>query len=138
MALDLAKTLQISAAGLRAQSDRMRVIAENIANAASLPLKPGDEPYRRKTITFDNALDRALGVNLVEVKEIGVDGTEFGQKYDPGHPGADEKGFVLTPNVKPLIEMTDMREAQRSYEANLSVITVAKDMLRRTVDLLGS
>ncbi len=136
MALDLGKMLQISAAGLTVQTARMRVIAENIANASSLAQTPGGEPYQRKTITFKNTLDRALGLNLVEVSHIGVDKSEFGQKYDPGHPGANETGYVLTPNVQSIVEMTDMREAQRSYEANLSVITVAKDMLRRTVELL--
>lgn len=136
MALDLTKTLQISAAGLRVQSERMRVIAENLANAATVATEPGGEPYRRKTITFRNALDRELGTNLVTVDKIGLDKTEFGKKYDPGHPGADDRGFLLTSNVESLIEATDMREAQRTYEANLSVIQVAKDMMRRTVELL--
>lgn len=133
---DLSKTMQTSAAGLHVQSERMRVIAENLANANSAAQSPGAEPYRRKTITFRNELDRALNVPVVKVDNIGFDMSTFGRKYDPGHPGADEFGYVLTPNVNSLIEMTDMREAQRSYEANLSVITVAKDMLRRTVDLL--
>jgi flagellar basal-body rod protein FlgC len=100
--------------------------------------KPGGEPYRRKTISFKNVLDRALGIKTVEVGKIGVDKSAFEKRYDPGHPLADKDGHVLLPNVKPLVEMMDIREAQRSYEANLGAIEAAKNMLMRAVDLLRS
>ena len=117
----------------RAHANRRR----NLANAGSSANTPDDEPYRRRLITFSNELDRELGVRLVSVDRVTFDKSEFGRKYDPGHPGANDQGYVLTPNVNSLIEMTDMREAQRSYEANLSIIGVAKDMLKRTIDILN-
>jgi len=135
--MDLTKILHTSAAGMHAQGERMRIVAENLANAGSAANTPDAEPYRRKLITFSNELDRELGVQLVEVAKVTFDKSEFGRKYDPGHPGANESGYVLTPNVNSLIEMTDMREAQRGYEANLSIISVAKDMLKRTIDILN-
>ena len=133
---DLISSLKISAAGMKVQGTRLRVISENLANADSLPTGPGKSPYRRKNIQFQNVLDRELGLNLVKVKKIGVDKTEFNRRFDPGHPAADEKGYVQTPNVKTLIEVMDMREAQRSYEANLTAIRTARSMMRRTIDLL--
>jgi flagellar basal-body rod protein FlgC len=135
--MDLTNILATSAAGLHMQGERMRIVAENLANAGSSANSPDDEPYRRKLITFSNELDRQLGIRLVDVARVTFDQSEFGRKYDPGHPGANEQGYVLTPNVNALIEMTDMREAQRGYEANLSVISVAKDMLKRTIDILN-
>jgi flagellar basal-body rod protein FlgC len=135
--MDLTSILVTSAAGLHVQGERMRIVAENLANAGSSANSPDDEPYRRKLITFSNELDRQLGIRLVDVARVTFDQSEFGSKYDPGHPGANEQGYVLTPNVNALIEMTDMREAQRGYEANLSVISVAKDMLKRTIDILN-
>ncbi|MCF4166566.1 flagellar basal body rod protein FlgC [Zavarzinia compransoris] len=135
---DLNRTLLISASGMRAQSVRMRVIAENLANADTVGLKPGDEPYRRKVVTFANELDRATGAETVDVKEIGKDPTAFGRRYDPGHPAADAGGYVQTPNVNMLVEVSDMRQAQRTYEANLNVIDSARTMLMRTIDLLRS
>ena len=135
--MDLTKILHTSAAGMHVQGERMRIVAENLANAGSAANTPDAEPYRRKLITFSNELDRELGVQLVEVASVTFDKSEFGRKYDPGHPGANESGHVLTPNVNSLIEMTDMREAQRGYEANLSIISVAKDMLKRTIDILN-
>jgi flagellar basal-body rod protein FlgC len=134
--MDLFKTLRISASGLKAEGERMRVVAENIANADTISDKPGGDPYRRKLITFKNALDRVLGTNLVKTNGIVTDKTDFQRKYDPGNPAADDKGFVLTSNVKPLIEMMDLREAQRSYEANLSVVDASRTMLLRTIDVL--
>jgi flagellar basal-body rod protein FlgC len=134
--MDLMDSLAISAAGMRVQGERLRVISENIANADSVSEAPGGDPYRRKTVTFQNALDRALGVDLVKVKKVGLDPSEFTKKYDPGNPAADSTGYVKLPNVNALIEMNDMREAQRSYEANLKVIEVARSMLTRTIDLL--
>jgi flagellar basal-body rod protein FlgC len=133
---DLVKTIKISAAGMQAQGTRLRVIAENIANADSLGKAPGDKPYQRKIVTFKNELDRAMDTNKVKVDKILNDRTEFTKKFDPQHPAADEDGYVLLPNVSSLVEMMDMREAQRSYEANLKIIEVSKTMLTRTIDLL--
>ena len=133
---DLISSLKISAAGMKVQGTRLRVISENLANADSLPTGPGKSPYRRKNIQFQNVLNRELGLNLVKVKKIGVDKSEFNRRFDPGHPAADDKGYVQTPNVKTLIEVMDMREAQRSYEANLTAIRTARSMMRRTIDLL--
>lgn len=134
--MDLMESLMISAAGMRAQGQRLRVVAENLANADSVAQVPGGDPYRRKTISFKNALDRELGMETVQVSKVGVDPSDFRMKYDPGNPAADEKGYVKLPNVNSLIEMSDMREAQRSYEANLRAIEVARTMLQRTIDLI--
>ncbi len=136
--IDMFKTLQIAAAGMKVQSSRLRVIGENIANASSTATTPGGEPYRRKMISFENALDRILGINTVRVANYSYDKAEFGKRYDPTHPSAGEDGFVLLPNVNALIEMADMREALRSYEANLSVVEASKSMLQKTIDLLSS
>lgn len=134
--MDLMESLMISAAGMKVQGDRLRVVAENLANADSVSEVPGGDPYRRKVITFKNALDKELGLETVQVAKIGVDQSDFRMKYDPGNPSADAKGYVKLPNVNSLIEMTDMREAQRSYEANLRAIEVARNMLQRTIDLI--
>ena len=133
---DVTATLRISAAGMRAQGTRLRVIAQNLANADSLPASPGDVPYRRQVVSFRNVLDRATGAELVRAQEAGEDPTPFPRHYDPGHPGADDTGYVLEPNVNALIEVTDMREAQRSYEANLNVIRATRAMLQDTIDVL--
>ena len=134
MALD--KVLNISASGMSVQAARLRIVAENIANANSLAETKGGDPYRRKMITFKAVFDEALNANVVRVNRIMTDKTPFGRKHDPTHPAADKDGFVKTPNVKSLIEMTDLREAQRSYEANLGVVEVAKRMIQRTIDIL--
>jgi flagellar basal-body rod protein FlgC len=134
--MDLMESLMISAAGMRAQGQRLRVVAENLANADSVSEVPGGDPYRRKTISFKNQLDRELGLETVQVQKVGEDPSDFRLKYDPGNPAADAKGYVKLPNVNSLIEMTDMREAQRSYEANLRAIEVARNMLQRTIDLI--
>lgn len=134
--MDFMKTLAIAASGLRAQAGRMRVISENIANADSTPSRAGANPYRRKIPTFHSELDRALGARLVELGKVQTDKSEFRLKYEPGHPAADSNGNVKYPNVNPLLEMTDMREAQRSYEANINVITATRRMLQRTIDIL--
>jgi len=134
--MDLTKSLNISAAGMRAQGTRLRVISENIANADSTAQTPGGEPYRRKVTTFDNSLDRALGLETVRVDSIVADRSAFSRRYEPGHPAADEEGYVLTPNVNTLMEMADLREAQRSYEANLKVIESSRAMLQKTIDIL--
>ncbi len=133
---DIIKTMRISGAGMRVQGQRLRVIAQNIANANSLPQEPGKDPYQRKVVTFKNELDRAIGLKTVRLDKVLPDRSSFGKRYEPNHPAADADGYVLTPNVNPLIEMTDMREAQRSYEANLSVIKSSKAMLNQTIDLL--
>lgn len=134
--MDLSKTLKISAAGMQAQNARMRTIAENLANADSLADTPGADPYRRKMLTFKTVLDRASGVAIVQPDKVIKDRSEFQKRFDPSHPGADADGYVMAPNVNTLIEAMDMRQAQRSYEANLSVIEIAKSMLLRTIDIL--
>ena len=134
--MDLVKTFQISAAGLRAQSTRLRVIAENLANAGTTPQAPGGTPYRRKVVTFANVLDRDLGIRKVEVAGVRTDSSPFGKRYDPGHPAADGDGYVQLPNVNGLVEMTDMRDALRSYEANLSVIEASRSIVQQTIALL--
>ncbi len=134
--MDLSKTLHIAASGMKAQGTRLRVLSENIANAESLAQQPGGEPYRRKLVTFENMMNDELGVNQVRIKDVEADRSPFGREYKPGHPAADGEGYVLTPNVNSLIEMSDMREAQRSYEANLKVIESSRTMLSRTIDLL--
>lgn len=134
--MEFEKTMAITASALRAQGQRMRVIAENLANANSVPSNPNQEPYRRKVVSFGNMLDRELGVKKVRVTDVLPDKSEFGKRFDPAHPGADADGYVRVPNVNTLIEVMDMKEAQRTYEANLQVIEAAKRMQKRTVDLL--
>jgi len=134
--VDFIKTLTIAASGLRAQAGRMRIISENIANADSTPQSRGADPYRRKIPTFRSELDRTIDTQLVELGKVQTDSSAFRLKYEPGHPAADATGNVKYPNVNPLIEMTDMREAQRSYEANINVITATRRMIQRTIDIL--
>ena len=134
--MDLNKAMMISASGMRAQSRRLRIISENLANTNSTSRTPGGEPYRRKVMTFRTELDRNLGVKLVKPGKISRDQTEFTLKYDPAHPAANADGYVMLPNVNGLIEMMDMREAQRSYEANLKVIEAARGMLKLTIEAL--
>lgn len=134
--MELFDSMFISASGMRAQGERLRVIAENLANVDSVGETAGADPYRRKVITFKNQLDRAMGVDTVRVSKVGTDPSDFRKKYDPGNPAADKDGYVSLPNVNALIEMTDMREAQRSYEANLKVIEASRSMLTRTIDVL--
>ncbi|AMW33825.1 flagellar basal body rod protein FlgC [Haematospirillum jordaniae] len=133
---DLSKATSIASFGAKAQAKRLRVISENLANADSLAKTPGGEPYRRKILQFRNQLDPSLEVDTVRADRTDRDMTDFGRKYDPGHPGADEQGYVMTPNVNPLIEVMDLREAQRSYEANLNTISISRDLLGKTLDLL--
>lgn len=134
--MDLVKSMRISASGMQAQDARLRAIAENLANSDSLGQTPGADPYRRKIVSFKNVLDRTMGAELVKVANVARDQREFGKRHDPAHPAADPDGYVQVPNVNPLIELADMREAQRSYEANLNMIEVTKGMLHRTIDLL--
>ncbi|HSZ74394.1 MAG TPA: flagellar basal body rod protein FlgC [Rhizomicrobium sp.] len=134
--MDLATSMAIAASGLRAQSTRMRVIAENIANANSTsPVVSGD-PYRRKIPTMTSQFDQELGATLVQAGQTMPDQSDFRLQFDPGNPAADKQGYVKLPNVNPLVEIMDMREAQRSYEANLTIMDASKSMLSRTVDLL--
>lgn len=134
--MDLMKAIEVSASGMKAQGLRMRVIAENIANSNSISSGEGDDPYRRKIVSFTNELDRQLGVEKVAVKGVETDQSDFGQKFDPGHPAADENGYVRTTNVNTLIETADMQEANRTYEANVSAIEASKSLIMRTIDLL--
>jgi flagellar basal-body rod protein FlgC len=129
-------SLRIAASGLEAQSTRLRVVAENMANAQSTAATAGGDPYTRKLVTFDGEMDRASGAELVRVQKIGLDRTPFTAEYDPGSPAADAKGFVKLPNVNLIIEMADMREANRSYSANLQVVKQARDLFTMTIDLL--
>ncbi|OHC75067.1 MAG: flagellar basal body rod protein FlgC [Rhodospirillales bacterium RIFCSPLOWO2_12_FULL_58_28] len=133
---DLMKTMRISSSAMKAQGTRLRVISENVANADSMAKGPGQLPYQRKTVTFKNVLDRNVGLNVVKVNNIGTDKSEFEKRFDPNHPAADVDGYVQIPNVNPLIEMMDMREAQRSYDANLNVVKASKQILKDTIDLL--
>ena len=132
----LVASLKVAASGLEAQSTRIRIVSENLANARSTGDTPGADPFRRKTVTFAAELDRATNAALVEVERLGVDESDFSTEYDPGNPAADEKGFVKMPNVNVLIEMADMREANRSYEANLQSIKQSRDLISATIDLL--
>jgi flagellar basal-body rod protein FlgC len=136
--VDFLKTMTIAASGLRAQAGRMRIISENIANADSTPQSPGADPYRRKVPTFRSELDRTLDTQLVQLGKVQTDTSAFRVKYEPGHPAADASGNVKYPNVNPLVEMTDMRDAQRSYEANINVISATRRMIQRTLDILKS
>lgn len=134
----LQASIKIAASGLQAQSNRLRVVSENIANAESTGSTPGADPYSRKTISFDAEMDRASGVRLVSVKRVGVDTTPFRVERNPSHPAADANGDVKLPNVNVLTEMADMRETNRSYQANLQVVKQSRDMVSMTIDLLRS
>jgi flagellar basal-body rod protein FlgC len=134
--MDLDRALTVSAAGMTAQSTRLRVVAENLANQDSTGTTPGADPYRRKTVTFERHLDRASNVETVRPGRVGTAAGEFPEHYEPSHPAADERGYVRTPNVDSLIEVMDMREAQRSYSANLAVMETTRSMLQRAIDAL--
>lgn len=134
--MDLSKAMMISAAGMKVQGTRMRIIAENLANSSSVASAPGVDPYRRKTVTFINVLDSETGINRVKVNRVTFDQSEFGLRYEPDHPAADANGYLKTPNVNSLIEAMDMKQSQRSYEANLNAIEASKKMMMRTLDLL--
>ena len=134
--MDFSKSMSVAASGLRAQTERMKIIAENIANANSTATVKGGDPYRRKIVTFRSEMDRALDANVVSLGRVRTDPSSFRMKLEPGNPAADANGYVRYPNVNPLIEMTDMRDAQRSYEANLNVITATRRMIQRTLSIL--
>ena len=134
--MDFSKSMSVAASGMRAQTERMKIIAENIANANSTSPTPGGDPYRRQIPTVTSSFDRELGVNMVQSGKAIPDKTDFRTQYDPGNPMADKQGYIKLPNVDSLIEIMDMKEAQRSYEADLTVMDTTKQMLSRAVDLL--
>jgi flagellar basal-body rod protein FlgC len=134
--MDFLKSIAIAASGLRAQAGRMRIISENIANSDSTAPSPGAEPYRRKIPTFQSEMDRTVDAQLVTLGRVKTDPSDFRVKHEPGHPAADENGNVKYPNVNSLVEMMDLREAQRSYEANINVIGASRRMIQRTLDIL--
>lgn len=134
--MELMKSIMIAASGLKAQSARLRIISENLANASSTAQTPGGDPYRRKMVTFDNEFNRQLEAHTVRPGRVRFDRTEFGRRHEPGHPAADTSGYVKTSNVNTLVEMMDMRQAQRSYEANLNVVRSARSMAMRTLEIL--
>jgi flagellar basal-body rod protein FlgC len=136
--MDFLKSIQVAVSGLKAQSGRMRVISENIANADSVPQTPGAEPYRRKVPTFERRFDRELEAETVRMGKIARDQGAFNTRFEPGHPAADRQGYVRMPNVNSTIESMDLREAQRSYEANINVVTSTRRMIQRTLDMLRS
>jgi flagellar basal-body rod protein FlgC len=135
--MDLLDSMAEAAKGMKAQGVRMRVISENLANAETTSTEKGGNPYQRKVVTFKETLDKTDNQKEVEVDKVMSDNSDFIMKYDPSHPAADANGYVKMPNVNPLIEMMDMREAQRSYEANLGVIDIAKGMLSETLDQIS-
>ena len=136
MTTNILEAAAFSAAGMRAQGDRIRVIAENVSNAQSMGTTPGADPYRRKIISFKEQMDNDSGLRLVRTGKISTDQSEFTLKYMPGHPAADASGYVKTPNVNMALEMADMREAQRSYEANLGMLEMSRNIVNKLVDLL--
>lgn len=133
---DFTRSMAIATSGLRAQAGRMRVISENVANAESVAATAGADPYRRKVPTFSSTLDRTLDAQIVKLGQVRKDNSAFRIKHEPGNPAADASGNVKYPNVNSLVEMTDMRDAQRSYEANLNIISATRRMIQRTLDIL--
>jgi flagellar basal-body rod protein FlgC len=138
MTMDLQKSMAISASGMKAQGTRLKVVSENLANADTVIGADGFDPYRRKVITFKNSLDRASNASVVKANPLAYDTSDFRIEYNPTHPKADPDGYVKMPNVNSLIEVMDMREAQRSYEANVTMIEGSRSMIQRTIDLLRS
>jgi flagellar basal-body rod protein FlgC len=134
--MDIDKAMTISARGMAAQTVRLRVVAENLANADTTGSSPGADAYRRKTISFETRMDTALGAETVRVKQIGRDASDLPLRYDPSNPAANADGYVKTPNVSSFVEMMDMREAERSYSANLAVMQASRSMLTRTIEML--
>jgi flagellar basal-body rod protein FlgC len=134
--MDLMASMKIAAAGLRAQGGRMRIIAENLANSSSTAAAPDEDPYRRRIPTFKQEFDRELGITTIKPGKIRLDQSDFGKRFEPGHPAADAQGYIKLPNVNALVESMDMREAQRSYQANLNIIGATRRMLARTLEIL--
>lgn len=134
--MDLIKALSVSAGGMDAQTTRLRVIAENLANQDTTGSTPGADAYRRKTVSFESRLDSSLGTDTVRVKQIGHDNSDLPQRYDPANPAANAQGYIKVPNVNSFVEIMDMREAERSYSANLAVMQATRGMLSRTIEIL--
>lgn len=133
---NLSISADIAFSGMKAQSERLRIISENMANAESVGIRPGEDPYRRQVVTFQNYVDEETGAEMVKVDKIVKDQSQFVKKYEPNHPAADAQGYVTMPNVNPLIEMMDMKEAQRAYEANLTMVQTARGMNSKVLDIL--
>ena len=133
---NLSVSADIAVSGMKAQAERLRIISENMANADYVSVTPGEDPYRRQVVSFKNYIDRETGVQMVKVDKVVADKSPFEKKYAPNHPGADAEGYILLPNVNPLVEMMDMKEAQRSYEANLNVMRTARSMNSQVLDIL--
>ncbi len=133
---DLTKALGISSTGMQAQTVRLRVIAENLANQDTTGSSPGADPYRRKTVSFQTKMDAALGTDTVRVRQIGRDKADFNIRFDPANPAANPEGYVKLPNVNSFVEIMDMRDAERSYSANLAVMQATRGMLTRTIEML--
>ncbi len=133
---DLSVTSDIAVSGMKAQSERLRIISENMANAESVGIRPGEDPYRRQVVTFKNYVDKQTGAEMVKVDKVVEDQSPFVKKYAPNHPAADAQGYVSMPNVNTLVEMMDMKEAQRAYEANLTMVQTARDMNSKVLDIL--
>ena len=136
MAGNLSVSADIAVSGMKAQSERLRIISENMANADSIGIRPGEDPYRRQGVTFKDYIEKKTGAKMVKVDKVVPDESQFPLKYDPNHPAANAEGYVAMPNVNPLIEMMDLKEAQRSYDANLSMMQTARDMNSKVLDLL--
>lgn len=136
MAGNLSVSADIAVSGMKAQSERLRIISENMANADSIGIRPGEDPYRRQVVTFKDYIDKETGAKMVKVDKVVPDESQFPLKYDPNHPAANAEGYVAMPNVNPLIEMMDLKEAQRSYDANLNMMQTARDMNSKVLDLL--
>ena len=136
MAGNLSVSADIAVSGMKAQSERLRIISENMANADSIGIRPGEDPYRRQVVTFKDYIDKETGAKMVKVDKVVPDESQFPLKYDPNHPAANAEGYVAMPNVNPLIEMMDLKEAQRSYDANLRMMQTARDMNSKVLDLL--
>ncbi|MBS7805766.1 flagellar basal body rod protein FlgC [Rhizobiales bacterium TNE-4] len=134
--MELNRSIQTALSSLKLNDARMRIAAENIANASSTAQTPNGEPYRRKFVVMESRQDQETGASLVRVGRVMRDRGQFSTRHEPGHPAADANGYVKYPNVDTLVEQVDVREAQRAYEASLYVITSARALLARTIGLL--
>lgn len=137
LADDLKKASTIAAHGTRFQAERLKIAAENMANEDSTGVTPGADAYKRKIIFAENKYNKKLGTNVIRTKKVDIDNSEFIMKYDPHHPAANEDGYVKYPNIRREIERADAAEAQRSYEANLSIMEVSASLMQKTVEAIG-
>ena len=136
MSGNLSISADIAVSGMKAQAERLRIISENMANADSIGIRPGEDPYRRQVVMFKDYVDQETGAKMVKFSRVAKDESPFEKKYEPNHPAADAQGYVSLPNVNPLIEMMDMKEAQRTYDANLAVMQTAREMNSSILDVL--